>query len=148
MRRLLLGRSGRSGTQCFQAEASRSMVFAVAQFDRWRSFLIRAIICRWVPAAVALCLAPLGAGQAPSKPAEKSVDFNRDIRPVFSDACFSCHGPEEGSRLANLRLDSEENVFADRGGYRIIVPGNSLASRLYQRISSPEKASRMPPVSS
>jgi len=110
--------------------------------------LIRAIICRWVPAAVALCLAPLGAGQAPSKPPEKPVDFNRDIRPVFSDACFSCHGPEEGSRLANLRLDSEENVFADRDGYRIIVPGNSVASRLYQRISSLEKASRMPPVSS
>jgi len=88
----------------------------------------------------------LGAGQAPPNPPEKPLDFNRDIRPVLSDNCFACHGPEEESRQGNLRLDSKESVFADRGGYRIIAPGSSATSRLYQRISSKEK--RMPPASS
>ena len=95
---------------------------------------------------MALCLAPSGIGQSPTNPPEKPVDFNRDIRPILSDNCFTCHGPEEDSRQGNLQLDGKENVFADRGGYRIISPGNSAASRLYQRISSKEK--RMPPASS
>src|SRR3989454_10801629 len=114
---------------------------------RSRGFLIRPIVCRWLPAAaMALCLAPSGIGQSPTNPPEKPVDFNRDIRPILSDNCFTCHGPEEDSRQGNLQLDGKENVFADRGGYRIISPGNSAASRLYQRISSKEK--RMPPASS
>ncbi len=108
---------------------------------------MRPIICRWLPAtAIVLCLPPLGAWQTPSNPPEKPVDFNRDVRPILSDACFACHGPEEGSRQGNLRLDTTESVFGDRDGYRIIVPGNSAASRLYQRISAKER--RMPPASS
>lgn len=109
--------------------------------------MIRPIIRRWLPAfAMALCLAPLGAGQAPQNATEKPVDFDRDVRPILSDACFACHGPEEDSRQGHLRLDTKENVFVDRGGYRIIVPGDSAASRLYQRVSAKER--RMPPASS
>ena len=77
---------------------------------------------------------------------EKLVDFNRDIRPILSDACFTCHGPEEKSRQGNLRLDSKDNVFAERRGYRIIVPGNSTGSRLYQKVSSKDDGFRMPPA--
>ena len=79
---------------------------------------------------------------------EKPVDFNREIRPILSDSCFKCHGPEEKSRQGNLRLDSKENVFAERSGYLIIVPGNSAASRLYQKVSSKDDAFRMPPTRS
>ncbi len=108
--------------------------------------MIRPIIWRWLPAvAMALCLPALGAWQPPSNPPEKPVDFNRDIRPILSDTCFACHGPEEDGRQGNLRLDSKESVFADRAGYRIIAPGNSATSRLYQRISAADKTSRMPP---
>jgi hypothetical protein len=90
--------------------------------------------------------APVHDAQAAHQTSEKPVDFNRDIRPILSDACFTCHGPEEKSRQGNLRLDSKENIFADRNGYRIITPGESGASRLYQKVSSKDDAFRMPPA--
>jgi len=82
---------------------------------------------------------------APPEPAPKPVDFDREIRPILSDNCFACHGPDEKKRMAKLRLDTKDGMFADRGGYQILVPGKSVDSRLYQRISAADKAKRMPP---
>lgn len=78
--------------------------------------------------------------------ATKPVDFNRDIRPILSDTCFKCHGPDEQQRMANLRLDDTEGLFVDRGGYRIIVPGIAAQTKLYQKISSKDDSFRMPPT--
>jgi hypothetical protein len=80
-----------------------------------------------------------------AEPAAKRVDFDREIRPILADNCFACHGPDEKQRMAKLRLDTKEGIFADRGGYQVLVPGKSGDSRLYQRISAPDKANRMPP---
>ena len=88
-------------------------------------------------------LVALPAAGAPS--ADKPVDFQKDVRPILSDQCFACHGPDEKARQAGLRLDTREGAFADRGGYRVIVPGDAAASRLYQRISHEHEAARMPP---
>src|SRR5262245_45078984 len=97
--------------------------------------------------AVLLLLAPLlAAAQAPSS-RDKRVDFDRDIRPVLSDNCFACHGPDEKQRQVDLRLDTQEGILADRGGYRVIVPGNAAGSRLFQRISAENRLVRMPPPS-
>ena len=82
---------------------------------------------------------------AADSPARK-IDFDREVRPILADNCFACHGPDEKQRMANLRLDVTEGLFADRGGYRIISPGASAQSKLYLKISSPDPAVRMPPV--
>ena len=74
---------------------------------------------------------------------QKLVDFQREIRPILSEACFQCHGPDPGSRMAGLRLDTRAGAFA-----RVIVPGQPLESRLYQRIAHEKTALRMPPPSS
>jgi hypothetical protein len=77
--------------------------------------------------------------------AEKPIDFNRDVRPILSDNCFACHGPDDKRRVAGLRLDTEEGLFADRGSYKIVVAGDPAKSRLLSRISAADKATRMPP---
>jgi hypothetical protein len=77
--------------------------------------------------------------------ASKPVDFNRDILPILSDNCFTCHGPDEGKRKARLRLDEKEGIFADRGGYQVVVPGRSADSLLFQKITATDEKMWMPP---
>ena len=75
----------------------------------------------------------------------RAIDFNREIRSILSDTCFSCHGPDEKQRMAGLRLDTLAGLSSTPG---IIIPGNRRESKLYQRISAKEPARRMPPPSS
>jgi hypothetical protein len=78
--------------------------------------------------------------------ADKPVDFDRDIRPILSDNCFACHGPDDKRRMANLRFDTQDGgLFADRGTYKIVAPGDPAKSRLMARIGDPNRAGRMPP---
>ena len=99
-----------------------------------------------IAAIGAVCfLLPSSTPAAPPEPAAARVDFNRDVRPVLSDNCFACHGPDENQRQAGLRLDTKEGAFADRGGYQVIVPGKAADSRLFQRVSHEQEVARMPP---
>ena len=82
-----------------------------------------------------------------AEPAGK-VEFNRDIRPILSDKCFVCHGPDHASRKADLRLDQREQALADRGGYRAIVPGRAADSELMRRVTSDDADEQMPPAKS
>ncbi len=76
------------------------------------------------------------------------VDFNRDIRPIFSDTCFKCHGPDQNKRKADLRLDIREGAFADHKGHRPIVPGNPAGSEAWRRINATNTDDLMPPADS
>ncbi len=78
--------------------------------------------------------------------AEPDIDFNRDIRPILSDKCFICHGPDAKNRNIPLRLDSEAAAKADLGGRFAITPGNTSTSEVVRRITSTNKAVRMPPA--
>ena len=79
---------------------------------------------------------------------QQEIDFNRDIRPILSDRCWACHGPDAGSRKLKLRLDSEAAALADLGGGRsAIYPGHPDESELIRRVHSTDEWERMPPVS-
>ena len=73
------------------------------------------------------------------------INFNRDISPILSDACFACHGPDPTQRKAGLRFDNKEGAFAKKG---VIVPGDSANSRLIKRITETQPEMRMPPPAS
>src|SRR5213592_4076046 len=82
----------------------------------------------------------------PAFAAQKDIDFNRDIRPILSDHCYACHGPDENKRKAGLRLDREEDAFkALKSGERAIVPGDLTKSTLAQRLTSHDPDEVMPP---
>jgi hypothetical protein len=74
------------------------------------------------------------------------VEFNRDIRPILSDRCYTCHGPDTAQRKSKLRLDTEAGAKADLGGHFGIVPGDTAKSEVITRISSNDAARRMPPA--
>ena len=75
-----------------------------------------------------------------------AIDFNRDIRPILSDNCFQCHGPDPETREGDLRLDSLVGATGDLGGSAAIVPGNAEASELIRRIEDDDDP--MPPADS
>src|SRR5262245_50300138 len=81
--------------------------------------------------------------------AESRVQFNRDIRPILSDNCYKCHGPDEKERQAGLRLDTEAGTRAELdSGSIAVVPGDIEASELARRITSTDPDVQMPPPDS
>ncbi len=80
--------------------------------------------------------------------AEGKISFNRDVRPILSANCFSCHGPDEEAREAKLRLDTRQGALADLGGYRALEPGKADKSELIHRIESDDEDELMPPPDS
>ncbi len=82
-----------------------------------------------------------GASAAPAAP----VDFNRDIRPILSNNCYFCHGPDEKERKADFRLDTEAGSRAKLEDHFAIVPGKPEASSLVSRVSATKPGTVMPP---
>ena len=83
--------------------------------------------------------------------AEEKVDFNRDVRPILSDKCFQCHGPDEESRQGDLRLDiadEEAGPFRVQGGTQAIKPGDLQASTIWHRLTTDDEYEAMPPQDS
>jgi len=77
--------------------------------------------------------------------ARAEVDYSRDVRPILSKHCFACHGPDEGKREADLRLDRAADAYADRGGYAVVVSGRPQDSELLRRVTADDGSLRMPP---
>ena len=96
---------------------------------------------RWPSFSVLTCL--LAAGSLTS--AAEPIHFGRQIRPILSENCFFCHGPDEAKREAGLRLDDEKAAKSDNDGTTAIVPGHPEKSALLQRILSTDPDEVMPP---
>src|SRR6185312_8229284 len=88
---------------------------------------------------------PIGAARAAGP---GPVDFARQVRPILAESCYECHGPDSKGRKGDLRLDSRTDAFADRGGYRLVVPGHPEESELIARIASQDPDEVMPPIKS
>jgi hypothetical protein len=95
-------------------------------------------------AAVAIVAGQPRPGAAPALEAPR-VSFNRDIRPILSENCYHCHGPDGGDRKADLRLDQQEGLFAGREGGPAVAPGKPAASLIYRRMIAEDEDELMPP---
>jgi hypothetical protein len=89
---------------------------------------------------IILCLV---AAQGIAAQGADGISFNRDIRPILSDRCFACHGPDSGTRKAELRLDIQSGATD-----WAIVPGDADSSEVVARVSSDDPDYRMPPAES
>src|SRR6187200_1164710 len=96
----------------------------------------------WLSAFVAAFVAE----SALSTAVAQTVDFNRDVRAIFSNRCLACHGPDNAKREAGLRLDDPAVATGKlESGQIAIVPGDLDASELVRRITSTDESERMPP---
>ena len=112
------------------------------------------LIWKWSAWCLACCLWASASVRA-GEPAvlskiggHKPVDFNHDIRPILADKCFKCHGPDEKSRAAELRLDTKEGAFRNHDGTHPLIPGKPDESEVFLRIVSTDENERMPPKDS
>lgn len=78
----------------------------------------------------------------------KVVDFNRDVRPILSDLCFRCHGPDSSQREADLRLDLQAGLIGTAAEPGTVIAGKAEESELFKRLLSKDPDLRMPPASS
>ncbi|MEY2598946.1 MAG: hypothetical protein RLZZ142_1205 [Verrucomicrobiota bacterium] len=116
------------------------MTSRLASLLRHRSILA-SLGCLVLPLALSLTPQTASAAAAPDK-----LQFNRDIRPILSDLCFSCHGPDNDKRKGDLRLDLREPAL--KGGKseaKAVIPGKSAESEIIKRILSDDDDEHMPP---
>ncbi len=101
----------------------------------------------WILAASLCCLV------IPIRPAcgdeGRSIDFDREIRPILADKCYACHGPNESSREGGFRIDQKESAIAEAdSGSQPVVPGDAMSSEVYLRLITDDEDLRMPPEDS
>lgn len=98
----------------------------------------------WAFAASGSCVT-LADSPSLGSPSPAVIEFNRDIRPILSDRCFACHGPDKNKRKADLRLDTRQGLLGTAGKPGVVVPSKPEESELWRRVTSNSADERMPP---
>lgn len=100
------------------------------------------------PLTICCCvsLATVFLAALPTARAADKISYSQQVRPILSDKCFFCHGPDKNTREADLRLDTEQGLHADLGDYAAFVPGDVEQSEAIRRILSDDPDQRMPPA--
>src|SRR2546429_7202058 len=97
--------------------------------------------------AFLLSVPSLCAAATKTTPRKSTIDYNRDVRPILSENCYACHGPDSEKRKAGLRLDKQEGALGElKSGNHAIVPRDISKSALIARITAPDEDDRMPPA--
>ena len=110
---------------------------------RFRSFIVLTIAL--VLAATTTAHAQVDDAVATKTAPEATVDYFRDVRPILSQHCYGCHGPDDATRKAGLRLDRKQDAFADLGGAHAIAAGKPDDSLVIERIETDDVDDLMPP---
>ena len=97
------------------------------------------------PVWLVACAAIFLTAESRAANAPRRVDFNRDIRPILSESCYQCHGPDKNKRKADLRLDTRDGLFRSTPDSTIVVAGKPDQSELLNRITAEDGDIRMPP---
>src|SRR5437773_6690798 len=98
-------------------------------------------------AALVLSVPSLCTAGAKTTTRKSTIDYNRDVRPILSENCYACHGPDSEKRKAGLRLDRQEGALGElKSGDHAIVPGDISKSALISRITAADEDDRMPPL--
>jgi hypothetical protein len=104
---------------------------------------------RLTACATALTLSTLSSlAMAEDVPVPDVIEFNRDVRPILSENCYACHGPDGNKREAELRLDTEAGLFGKGAKKHPIVPSQLAESDLFQRVTTSVADEKMPPADS
>ncbi|MFO0945594.1 MAG: DUF1549 domain-containing protein [Planctomycetota bacterium] len=108
----------------------------------------RLVSMHWNPLSFACLGMLLLAHDAIGEQKSPKIEFARDIRPILSDNCFKCHGPDEKTREAGLRLDTREGATSPlESGHAAVVVGKPSESKLLERLTSSDPETVMPPPS-
>ena len=104
------------------------------------------VVRRWIDSGAAWGAEMAASDTGGASMSVRTVDFAREVRPILSENCFTCHGPDEQARQRGLRLDVAEGPFSERGtfGGPVIVPGNAADSLLIHRVTATDLTARMP----
>jgi mono/diheme cytochrome c family protein len=105
-------------------------------FSGWGRWLILLAVGAWTAGAAAPRAGAAG----------KDVDFTRDIRPILSEQCFTCHGPDDKKRKGKYRVDTKDGAFTSAEGKPLIVPGKSGESDFLRRLVTTDEDDQMPPA--
>jgi hypothetical protein len=130
---------------CFQT--TQLLTHHTFDMNTPRSFLAGFLVLRLAAAAFEAVLLVSTYGSM-AEAHQGTVDFNRDVRPILSDKCLRCHGPDAAAREADLRLDTQASATSVRDGRAAIVPRSAENSEMIRRVTSTDEADRMPPPTS
>ncbi|MGB0741773.1 MAG: DUF1549 domain-containing protein, partial [Planctomycetaceae bacterium] len=110
--------------------------------------MIRQVACLLLTILAVTTSVHAGDQPAADNSAPRTIQFNRDIRPLLSDNCFFCHGPDNNRREANLRLDTQQGLLGNRNNIGAIIPGSPETSALIERVEATDPEVIMPPPDS
>jgi hypothetical protein len=104
----------------------------------------RGLLRPFASALAGLALFVVAGAVRAEPPLPARADFNRDIRPILSENCYACHGPDKNKRKAHLRLDDRDGLFSSHGTTHMLVPGKPDESELFRRVTTADAEERMP----